>query len=186
MTTLKQLIRRNISEHKKALSGQIITELSKKICDRVVQTEAFQKASCVALYYAMDDEVCTSGIIDEWHKKKTIALPVTSGENINFYEYTKNKDLTKGAFGIPEPVSGKIIPCESIDLFIVPGIAFDSSCSRLGRGKGYYDRYLSDVKKPIIGICFDFQLIDSVPTEKHDMKMTMVITENVIVSSHHQ
>lgn len=182
MTTLKQLIRRNISEHKKTLSGQIITELSKKICDRVIQTEAFQKANCVALYYAMNDEVCTSGIIDDWHKKKTIALPVTSGENINFYEYTKNKHLEKGAFGIPEPVPEKIIQRESIDLFIVPGVAFDRNRNRLGRGKGYYDRYLSGTSKPIIGIGFDFQLIDSVPTEKHDIKMTMVITENVTVS----
>ena len=176
MTNTKQLIRKDISAHKKELSEQSIADLSQKICNRLVQTEVFQKADCIALYYAMDDEVRTSEIIEQWHEKKIIALPVIDGENINFHAYTGNDFLSKSALGIPEPASGKMIPPEKIDLFIVPGVAFDNCCNRLGRGKGYYDRYLSGITKPTIGICFGFQLTDCIPTEKHDIKMTMVIS----------
>jgi 5-formyltetrahydrofolate cyclo-ligase len=130
--------------------------------------------------------VQTTGLLDEWRSKKRIVLPVISGEDLHFYPYTGKENLKKGVFGISEPVSGKLIPPDQIDLFVVPGFAFDATCNRLGRGKGYYDRYLSDINKPVIGLCFDFQLIENIPCEKHDQKMTFVITESIIVSSHHQ
>ena len=186
MTNSKLLIRKYISASKKKISLQAISDLSQKICDRLIDTEIFQKANCVALYYALEDEVRTSGIIKEWYKKKTIGLPVISGENIDFHLYTGEDYLKKGVFGISEPASGEIITPENIDLYIIPGIAFDRNGNRIGRGKGYYDRYLHGIDKPIIGVCFDFQLIEMVPAEKHDIKMTMVITENVTLSLHHQ
>ena len=176
----KQLIRTNISALKKNYSTQILFELSQKICDRLAQTDVFQKAHCIALYFGMKDEVQTSSLIEEWSGKKIIALPVVHGNDINFHTFTGKENLNKGIFEIPEPTSGDIISPEDIDLFIVPGVAFDRNCNRLGRGKGYYDRYLKGINKPIIGICFDFQLIDTIPAENHDVKMTMVITEKVV------
>ena len=173
----KQLIRSGISAYRKRLSPQILSELSQKICDRLTLTEIFQNAQCIAMYYDMDDEVQTSGFIEEWSDKKRIALPVIHGNNINFYAFTGRENLTKGIFEIQEPMSGDLIPPEDIDLFIIPGVAFDRDCNRLGRGKGFYDRYLADTNKPMIGICFGFQLIDTIPTENHDIKMTMIITE---------
>ena len=173
----KQLIRSDISAHKKRLSSQVLSELSQKICYRLVQTEVFQNAKCIAMYYGMDDEVQTSGFIEEWSDKKRIALPVIHGNDINFHAFTGAENLTKGIFEIQEPMSGDLIPHEDIDLFIIPGVAFDRNCNRLGRGKGYYDRYLTGISKPTIGICFDFQLIDTIPAETHDIKMAMIITE---------
>ena len=179
MTNQKQHIREKISTYKKALSGQTIIDLSRKICDRLTQTERFKKANCIALYHAMSDEVQTSELIEEWFDKKIIALPVVSGEDINFHAYTGKKNLTKNIFGILEPSSDKPIPPEEIDIFIIPGVAFDHNYNRLGRGKGYYDRYLTGTNKPMIGICFDFQLLEHIPTEKHDIKMDIIITESV-------
>ena len=176
----KQLIRTNISTLNKNFSTQILSELSQKICDCLAQTDVFQNAQCIAMYYGMKDEVQTSGLITEWGFKKKIALPVISGNDINFHAFTGKENLNKGVFEIQEPTSGDIIPPEDIDLFIVPGVAFDRDCNRLGRGKGYYDRYLTGINKPMIGVCFDFQLIDSIPAEDHDVKMTMVITEKVV------
>ena len=186
MLDKKQFIRKDIAARKKHISKETVIWLSQKICDSLVQTDIFQKANQIALYYAMNDEVQTSGLIEEWWTKKNIALPVVCGEYINFYAYTGKENLIKSALGIPEPAPTSVIPTEDIDLFVVPGIAFDHEGHRLGRGKGYYDRYLAGITKPIIGICFDFQLIDSVPAEKHDIKMNTIITENIIVSSHHQ
>ena len=130
----------------------------------------------------MNDEVMTAELIEEWYEKKIIVLPVVSGENIHFHTYLGKETLIEGAYGIQEPDSTERIQSENIDLFVVPGVAFDSEGNRLGRGKGYYDKYLAGVTKPIIGVCFDFQLIDYVPAEKHDIKMAMIITENQIVS----
>jgi len=174
----KRLIREDIAAHKKNISEDLIIELSRKICARVVQTELFQKAGCVALYYALNDEVQTSELLEEWYEKKKIALPVISGENINFHAYKGKEHLKTGALGIAEPASTEVIPPGNIDLFIIPGVAFDSKRNRLGRGKGYYDKYLAGINKPMIGICFDFQRIDTIPSEKHDIKMDMIITEN--------
>ena len=175
----KQLIRKDIAALKKKISKKSIVELSGKVCSRLVQTELFQKADCIALYYAMDDEVQTSNLIEEWSKNKKIALPVISGENINFHAYTGKEFLSAGALDIPEPTSTDVIPPNEIDLFIVPGIAFDRHGNRLGRGKGFYDKYLAGIIKPMIGVCFDFQLTDAVPAEKHDIKMDMIITESI-------
>ena len=182
----KQLIRQKIATYKKSLANNTTAYLSQKICCNLIETEMFQNAGCIALYYAMDDEVQTSGLIEEWYKEKTIALPVISGNAIIFHKYMGKEKLSAGALNIPEPIDTEQIPSEKIDLFIVPGVAFDRECSRMGRGKGYYDRYLSGINKPAIGICFGFQLLDHIPTEVHDIKMNMVITEDIILSSHHQ
>ena len=177
----KQLIRANISACKKNFSSQTISELSQNICDRLARTDVFQNARCIAFYFGLKDEVQTSVLIEEWSDKKRIALPVISGNDINFHAFTGKEKLHKGVFDIQEPTSTDIIPPEDIDVFIIPGVAFDRNGNRLGRGKGYYDRYLTCINKPIIGICFDFQLIDSIPTENHDVKMSMVITEKEIL-----
>ena len=177
MVSQKQIIREKVANLQKSLSAETVISCSELICNRLVSTDLFQKATCVALYYAIGNEVQTLGLIDEWRFEKQIVLPVISGDDMHFYPYTGKENLKKGALGIAGPVSGDIIPPENIDLFVVPGIAFDHTCNRLGRGKGYYDRYLASINKPIIGLCFDCQLVESIPYEKHDKKMTMVITE---------
>ena len=166
-------------------------ERSTIVCKRLEQTDLFQSAHCVALYCATEFEVQTTALMEVWRVEKQIVLPVISGEIMHFYPFTGTENLRKGAFGLFEPVplnsaSLEPIPPETIDLFIVPGIAFDREGNRLGRGKGYYDRYLSNVHKPAIGLCYDFQLIEHVSHDMHDKKMTFVITESLTVSSHHQ
>ncbi|MDR2773911.1 MAG: 5-formyltetrahydrofolate cyclo-ligase [Tannerella sp.] len=209
MENEKQFIRNEINRLKQSLPYKTAASLSEKICRRLIQTEAFQKAHCIALYYSIPGEVRTIALIEEWYKKKIIVLPVVSGNHMNFYPYTGKEHMITGSLNIPEPkmpetdiletdipetdipetkLSGtppgpgnmpaKLIPAENIDLFIVPGIAFDRECNRLGRGKGFYDTFLSGTNKPAIGLCFGFQLKEHIPAEAHDRKMTMVITED--------
>ena len=177
MASQKQIIREKVANLQKSLSDETVISCSELICNRLVSTDLFQKATCIALYYALYNEVRTSGLMEEQRFEKQIVLPVISGDDMHFYPYTGKENLKKGALGIAQPVSGDIVPPENIDLFVVPGIAFDYACNRLGRGKGYYDRYLAGVDKPVIGLCLDCQLVESLPTEIHDKKMTMVITE---------
>ena len=176
----------------KLLPEERATFLSGMICDRLQQTLLFREANCIALYCSTGNEVRTSELLDKYFSGnkyrtgKDFALPVIFGENMHFYPYTGKQNLKKGPFGILEPVSRELIPPDNIDLFIIPGVAFDLACNRLGRGKGYYDRYLSDINTPVIGLCFDYQLIDSIPCEAHDKKMTVVLTEIAIVLPPHQ
>jgi len=183
MLNQKQLLRDRIIQRRQSLSPDIVAVHSKKICNRLEQTDLFKASNCVALYCAIDNEVQTSELIEAWRTKKQIVLPIISGENMFFSTYTGKENLIKGVLGIAEPISNEIVSPDSIDLFIVPGIAFDYDCNRLGRGKAYYDRYLSHTDKSIIGLCYDFQLLEQIPWEKHDKKMTFVLTESIIVSS---
>lgn len=93
-------------------------------------------------------------------------------------EYTGSKDLRQGSFHIMEPV-GRLLPVDEygkIEAGIIPGMSFDKSGHRLGRGKGYYDRMLSKMPHLYkIGICFDFQKTETVPTEATDIKMDAIV-----------
>ena len=216
MMTSKQIVRNDIAKLRQSLTWDDVVGRSQIICKSIEKTDLFQAAHCVALYCATGLEVQTSGMMEAWCAEKQIVLPVISGENMHFYPFTGIENLRKGVLGILEPVSRESVPPvfvppmfvppdpvsfepvspslgffepvppEAIDIFVVPGIAFDYEGHRLGRGKGYYDRYLSGLNKPTIGLCFDFQLVERIPNEIHDRKMTLVITESVIVSSHHQ
>ena len=147
------------------------------------ETELFRQASCVALYHAIPGEVQTAGFIEKWFDKKSLFLPLVINDHLRLLPYKGNEHLTPGVFGILEPTDIEATsPQSDIDLIIVPGVAFDRQLNRMGRGKGYYDRLLSTLQAPKIGICFDFQLQDSVPVEPFDKRMDMIITEKEVIT----
>ena len=87
------------------------------------------------------------------------------------------QDLQAGAFGILEPTGKLFTDYKKIDVAVVPGMAFDKEGRRLGRGKGYYDRFLRLLPNTYkIGICFSWQLVDHVPTDEHDILMDQVLS----------
>ena len=175
----KQNVRSQIAQLKQSLSEREVADFSQKIFNSLLQTDEFQSARCIALYHSIQGEVTTTDILAASRLLgKVIALPVVCGEKMEFHLFTGTEQLSPGAFGIAEPYTSELVPPEKIDLFIVPGIAFDRKGNRIGRGKGYYDKYLSNIQKPIIGLCFGFQLLDAIPTESHDVKMTKIMTEN--------
>jgi 5-formyltetrahydrofolate cyclo-ligase len=84
--------------------------------------------------------------------------------------------LLPGPYGIPAP-DGPTIPPETIDLIVVPGLAFDRSCHRLGQGGGYYDRYLPYCRAVTVGLAFELQMTDDLPWEAHDIQLDFVATD---------
>jgi len=178
----KKQIRKLIAEKKKLYSENTIISYSEKLFTHIESLEIFHQAKTVLLYYSLKDEVNTHFFIEKWGERKTILLPVVDGEKLLLKIYKNNNDLKIGAFGIKEPIGKIFSDYEKIDLAIIPGVSFDEKGNRLGRGKGYYDRLLPNIKAFKIGVCFDFQVNCKIPTESHDTKMDMIITEKGILN----
>ncbi|MDO4756470.1 MAG: 5-formyltetrahydrofolate cyclo-ligase [Parabacteroides sp.] len=167
---------------KRSYDPNTLQDLSAKIMERLEETELFRQASCIALYHALPGEVQTADFIEKWYKHKQLLLPVVKGNDLQLFVYAGIESLQTGAFGILEPSDDcQVVPEEKIDLIIVPGVAFDRQHNRLGRGKGFYDRLLSTLSTPKIGICYDFQLKELIPVEPFDKKMDLIITNKEIL-----
>lgn len=171
----KKELRTIIKALKKQHTTEELDRQSETICKKIEQHPDFVKAKTVMLYNALPDEVRTSALIARWRDKKTIVLPTVVGDDIVPVALDPDTGFAVGDFNILEPQNK---PYEGdFDLVIVPGVAFDPQGNRMGRGKGYYDRFL--VKYPAvkkIGICFDFQLVDEIPAEPHDIRMDEVVS----------
>lgn len=161
---------------------------SSEITKKIAQSEFYKEAKVIGVYSSLTSEVDTTYlIIKAISDRKIVALPkvVNKGE-LEFYSISKLEELEeKGAFGIKEPLAKveKFIDKDKIDLMIVPGVCFDRNKNRVGSGKGFYDRYLTDVKNIVkVGICFEEQVLqnDFISTDEYDIKMDMVITDKEI------
>lgn len=176
----KAELRNEIKSRKRQYSSSQLEEQSLSVLSRLDKNEHLRDAHTILLYYSLPDEVNTHSYIDHLVSQgKRVLLPaVVDDKNMIIREYTGKQDLQEGAFHIMEPI-GKLYPVEEypeIDLAIVPGISFDTRGNRLGRGKGYYDRFLSQVPDLYkIGICFDFQKVETIPTEPTDIQVNKVI-----------
>ena len=146
---------------------------------KVEDLDRFREAKVVLLYWSMEDEVQTHDFVEKWYKSKTILLPCVDGDDLRLRQYTGTDCMRDGEqFGIGEPTGEEYTDLESVDAIIVPGVAFDKEGHRMGRGRGFYDRLLKSTPNAYkIGVCFDFQMVESVPVEPHDVMMDRVVGE---------
>ena len=183
MPDRKDQIRKEIS---KKLNKQARQEAQKKsdiIKKKLFSLPEFKKAKCVMLYASTDNEVNTDSIIDgALEAGKQVALPRCTGLKELVAKEIRNRqnDLKPGIYGINEPPrERKNVQPARIDLVVVPGVAFDEKNIRLGRGKGYYDRFLAKLpwNKISIGLAFRFQVVENLPKDSHDIPVSKVITD---------
>ena len=147
-------------------------------------TQAFLKAKTILFYASFDGEVETFNMMRQTQGHgKNIALPYIMKENkiiVPILIDNLEEDLEIGSYGVKQPKydENRSIPINKLDLVVVPGLAFDKENQRLGRGLGFYDRFLKNLPTPIpsIGFAFDFQVIDHVPHQKHDVPVSEVIS----------
>ncbi len=151
---------------------------SKIICEKILSMDKYLSSSCVCLYLSSFGEVDTSLILEDAKKRgKTILVPISEKNgDLNISLYSEN--LKEGLFGIKEPENITLVPHSLPDFVIVPALAFDRSGNRLGFGKGYYDRFLKNNFGFKVGLCYSFQLVSSLPSYDHDIKVDSVVTEN--------
>ena len=174
----KKEIRNRIRELKKGFSFEEKRDKSTIILDKLEKNISFLNANTVMIYWSMNDEVNTHDFILKWYKTKKIILPAVKGENLELKVFSGIESMKEGeSYKILEPVGETFLDYDKIDIIVVPGVAFDKSCNRLGRGKAYYDKLLKNCNAKKIGICFDFQIVNKVPVDKYDIKMDFVISE---------
>lgn len=171
------MTKQELRQHIRALKHQHLTE-GQPPCE-VPLFDRLSDCRIVMLYCALPDEVPTLSLIDGLVAQgKTVVLPrVVSDTDMELRHYTGPHDLQTGAFGILEPTGRLFTDYATIDVAIIPGMAFDAAGHRLGRGKGYYDRFLSRIPHAYkIGLCFSWQMVDCVPSDQHDVVMDTVVS----------
>lgn len=155
---------------------------SEAVWRRLQRLKVFRLAKTVCCYVSLPDEVQTGPLITQMLEAgKRVVVPKVQGRRLALSEVKDPaRELVPGAFGVLEPKPGAFRPVamERLDLVLVPGLAFDRRGHRLGRGEGYFDRFLARVPEdiPTIGICYDFQLVDRLPNEPHDQAVGAVIS----------
>ena len=175
----KPLLRAQMREAKRQHQAQL-PKMSADIVDRLKTFFTLHPSPfTIMAYWPLPDEVDIRPLL-EWlvTEGKTVLLPkVTGSETMELRRYTSSADLQEGAFHIMEPIGEPFTDYEKIDVALIPGMAFDAAGHRLGRGRGYYDRFLTAHFSPLtshlspllIGVCFPFQRVPAVPVEDHDV-----------------
>lgn len=161
---------------------------SEKICQNIISSEIYKKSNIILAYMSLNDEVNLSTVIkNAIQNKKSVYIPkvISQTSKMDFYQIFSEEQTQKGSFGIQEPNSqNKKFETKNYDdsiLILIPGRAFSKKGERLGRGKSYYDNFLSnlDAKKVIFAaVCFDCQILEEIPTEPHDIKMDFIFSES--------
>ncbi len=176
----KAKIRRLIRNKKNVLSDMEKSQSAATVFEKIELLSEFMNAKSVLMYWSLPDELPTHNFIVKWSAKKQMLLPVVKGDEMLIKPFISTDELRKSDMGIWEPEAQREY-LRQIDLVIVPGIAFDKGKNRLGRGKGYYDRYFNNKSITKIGVCYDFQLLEVIPTGPFDVSMDKIITPNYTI-----
>lgn len=173
----KKMTRQRIRMLVAAMTEQRKFDESAAIWKRFEESEPFRKATDILIYWSMPDEVQTPAFIDRWAGTKNFYLPSIQGNDLVVKRYTGQDGLVDGAlFSIPEPDGPIVTDLGPVSLVIVPGRAFDRNGHRLGRGRGFYDRLLPQIPHAVkLGVCFDCQILPSVPADENDILMDAII-----------
>jgi 5-formyltetrahydrofolate cyclo-ligase len=179
----KQNFRNSINSQLIRLNSKNSNNLSNIIIENIQNILQKNSILTLGLYYPFKSEANIYRIISDNSKTdNTFAYPRISSDSLLYYKITSNNDVHKGRYKIMEPNEHcPMISSDKLDAILVPGLAFDRRGFRLGRGKGYYDRFLSTYKGISIGVCYSFQLFDEIPIEKHDQKVDMIVTEKEVL-----
>ena len=171
----KSEIRRKIKSMKALMLESEKLEAAQCVFDMLENSAAFMLAEKILMYHSLPDELPTHSFLNKWSGRKKFYLPRVNGVNLEILPYHESR-LELGAFHIEEPTGNDTVDADDIELVVVPGVAYDEAGNRLGRGKGFYDRLLSSIKATKVGVAFDFQMVESIPAEEHDVTMDIVIS----------
>lgn len=173
----KDDIRRRIRARKTLLSDEEKISAAEQVFSLLEKTAEFMLADRILMYHSLPDELSTRSFIKKWCDRKHFYLPRVNGVNLEILPYDESR-LSLGSFHIEEPTGTDTSSVDDMELIVVPAVAYDRSGNRVGRGKGYYDRLLSGSRARKVGVGYDFQLVDEIDADPHDVRVDVVITQN--------
>lgn len=182
-------LRRLLRERLRAIPSDQRDRRSGRACRGLVALEPFGRASTVMMFLSMSDEVDTTAAIQEaWRMGKTVAVPKVDWvlhSMVPVAVQSLDQGLVAERGGLRSPVGGRVVGPDQIDLVVAPGLGFDRQGHRLGRGAGFYDRFLADprVRACRCGLCYVEQIVDAIPVTETDQTMDWVVTDAQVFSS---
>lgn len=180
----KSSLRRQLIAIRKEISEVQRLEETGNICENLKGIKVLNETEVLLLYGAKLPEVALDSIF-AWAvaRGKKVCFPRVFGDEMDFYWVHDVSELVPGNFGVREPNESCELATFDKAVCLVPGVGFDKTGNRMGYGKGYYDRYLSRSTAEIckIGVCYDEQLLEEIPTQEHDIKMDLVVSASDVI-----
>lgn len=186
MSMHKKALRNEIRARAEAIAPDEVQRRSAAACARLVELPEYRAADTLMIYLSMAHEIDTTPLaLRAWDDRKRVLAPAVFWEQRRMTPVeirSLSSDVRAGASGIREPVGDRPAPIGEIDLIVVPGLAFDGRGNRLGRGRGFYDRFLShrDFRATICALAFEEQIVEAVPAEAHDMRVHVIVTDALV------
>lgn len=176
----KDDIRRKVKARKTLLNEEEKMSAAERVFALLEQTAEFMLADRILMYHSLPDELSTREFIRKWCGRKHFYLPRVNGVNLEILPYDESR-LALGSFHIEEPTGNDCSDVDDMEMIVVPAVAYDRRGNRVGRGKGYYDRLLATSRARKVGVAYDFQLVDEIEAEPHDVRVDVVITDRVML-----
>ncbi len=184
---MKSTIRENMRKKMAELAPMVRYARSLAACKHLVQLPEFIAADCVMIFLSLADEVDTAAVaLAAWQMNKTVCAPQVNWEHHRLMpvEITSlDTNVKVGLYNLPEPTEGRPIPLDMLSMVVVPGVAFDHKGRRLGRGGGFYDRFLatSGLTAVTCGLALHEQIVDDLAAEPHDRSVQMLVTDEEVL-----
>lgn len=173
----KKTLRKQIREQKRAMTPEQIEAASEKLVQMFLETELYRNARTLYGYLPYNQEVRTVPILEKaLDDGKKVAVPKVYGDEMKFIYLPDLTQVAHGYAGIPEPIVDEPIGDDPTALVLMPGMAFTKEGYRIGYGGGYYDKFLAaEPDHPTIALCYDFQIVEALPTEDFDVPVDLVL-----------
>ena len=174
----KRELRRKIKEQKRQMTADQIESASAKLGILLTDTPQYRQAKTIYGYLPYNQEVRTIPMLERaLQDGKRVAVPKIYGEEMKFIYLDDLSQVEKNSYGIPEPVLDEPVADDPTALVLMPGLAFTKAGDRLGYGGGFYDKFLScEPDHPTVALCYDFQIVDQIPTEDYDIPVDVVLS----------
>ena len=173
----KKELRAAIRARKRAMTETEIVAASTRLAEQFFETEQYKTARTLYGYLPYNQEVRTVPILERAIRDgKQVAVPKIYGDEMRFLVLTDLSQVVKSEKGIPEPVADEPVAADPTALVLMPGLAFTENGDRMGYGGGYYDKFLAqEPEHPTVALCYDFQMVESLPKEDYDIPVDLVL-----------
>ena len=173
----KKELRSVIRAQKRAMTEEMIVQKSEKLGELFAASELYKNAKAIYGYLPYNQEVRTVPMLEQALKDgKKVAVPKCYGEEMRFIWMDDLSKVEKGYANIPEPIADEPVADDKTALVLMPGLAFDPKGNRMGYGGGFYDKFLAaEPGHPTLALCYDFQMLEHLETEAHDLPVDVVL-----------